>query len=280
MQPPPMAKPPLGVVFDSDMGNNIDAALALALLYGLEGKGECRISGLSVTKSNLKSAAFCDVLARFYKSRPPSVGMADDGQSPEDTPMLAAPLSHGYPNQVHSINDTADPAVSIRNALTAQHPGHCVVVLAGPPTNLLRTLALKGVKDLIASNVRLLAVAGESNAPASLTAEWPSPIVVAPAEIGQKLPYPGASIEKDFAWAPHHPIVDAYRAFQAMPYDAPAPALAAALYAVRTNEGYFQLSAGKPPRLIAGDGQKEGVIAAYTSLISAQPVDRFPRRRT
>jgi hypothetical protein len=275
-----MAKPPLGVVFDSDMGNDVDAALALALLYGLEGKGECRISGLSVTKSNLKSAAYCDVLARFYKSRPPSVGMADDGQSPDDTPMLTAPLSHGYPNQIHSINDTADPAVSIRNALTAQHPGNCVVILAGPPTNLLRALALSGMKDLIAGNVRLLAVAGESNAPARLTAEWPSPIVVAPGEIGKELPYPGSSIEKDFAWAPRHPVVDAYRAYKTMPFDAPAPALAASLYAVRPHEDYFQLSDGKPPCLTAGAGQRERVVLAYTSLISAQPVDRFPRRRT
>ena len=52
----------------------------------------------------------------------------------------------------------------------------------------------------------------------------------------------GASIEKDFAWSPAHPVVDAYRAFKPMPYDAPAPALAAVLYAVHPDDGYFKLS--------------------------------------
>ena len=60
--------------------------------------------------------------------------------------------------------------------------------------------------------------------------------------MGDALPYPGASIEKDFAWAPAHPVVDAYRALKPMPYDAPAAALAAVLYAVHPDDGYFKLS--------------------------------------
>ncbi len=275
-----MGPPPLGVVFDSDIGDRIDAALALALLYGLENKSECRIAGVSVTKSNVKAAAFCDVLARFYKSRPPAVGMADNGWMPADTAMLTAPLSHDYPRQVEKLTDTADPSASIRNALTAQHDHHCVVVLAGPPTNLLSALALSGVKDLVASKVKLLAIAGEANALEKLVSEWPSPIVIASDEVGRALPFPGASIEKDFAWAKEHPIVDAYRAFKPMPYDAPAPALAAALYAVRSKENYFKVTGSKPQRLVVDSEQKDRVLLAYTELISAEPVDRFPRRRT
>src|ERR1700688_656042 len=59
-------KPSLGVVFDSDMGSGIDDALALAMLYGYEGKNEARVISISVTNSNLQAAAFCDVVARFY----------------------------------------------------------------------------------------------------------------------------------------------------------------------------------------------------------------------
>ena len=75
-----------------------------------------------------------------------------------------------------------------------------------------------------------------------LFAEWPTPIVAVGSEVGDALPYPGASIEKDFAWSPAHPVVDAYRAFKPMPYDAPASALAAVLYAVHPEDGYFTLS--------------------------------------
>ena len=78
-------------------------------------------------------------------------------------------------------------------------------------------------------------------------AEWPTPLVAVGAEVGAALPYPGASIEKDFAWSPAHPVVDAYRAFKPMPYDAPASALAAVLYAAHPEDGLFTLS---PPGTI------------------------------
>jgi len=84
-------------VFDSDLGNGVDAALALALLYGLEGKGEARLVSNSTTRSNLTSAAFADVLARFYAGPPPAagargferemppIGMAETGSLSGDT---------------------------------------------------------------------------------------------------------------------------------------------------------------------------------------------------
>jgi len=42
-------KPSVGVIFDADLGNTIDDALALALLYGLQGKNESRVVSVSVT---------------------------------------------------------------------------------------------------------------------------------------------------------------------------------------------------------------------------------------
>src|ERR1039458_476426 len=75
-----------------------------------------------------------------------------------------------------------------------------------------------------------------------LFAEWPTAIALAPAELGDALPFPGASIDKDFAWSEAHPLEAAYRAYRPMPYDAPALAMAAALYAVRPQETYLKLS--------------------------------------
>ncbi len=56
----------VGILFDTGLGNRIDEALAMALLYGLDGKGEARVIALSVSKPNLKAAAFCEAIARFY----------------------------------------------------------------------------------------------------------------------------------------------------------------------------------------------------------------------
>ena len=311
-------KPPVGIIFDSDMGNDIGAALALALLYGLDGKNEARVVSLSVTKPNLKSAALCDAIGRFYAGpvsgafgglgRTLPIGMAADAKMSEDTPMLTQTLARqnpeGEPLYAHSINklnDTADPAPLIRNALTAQHDQNAIVVIAGPATNMVRALSLPGVKDLAARKLRHIAFAGgvpeDIAAARKLFAESPVSIVVAGPELGAALPYPGSSIEKDFAWSPAHPIADAYRAFHAMPYDAPAPAMAAVLYSIRPKENYFKLSEpgtvtvlddgsmkfapsaeGKHVQLIYDPEQKERVLKTYTEIASAKPVVK-PRFR-
>ena len=273
----------LGVVYDCDMGETIDTALALALLYGIQGKNEARVISLSVSKPNLKAAACCDAIARFYGGEPGpftpplSVGMAESGPAPGDTPLLAA-VTAKFPGKVQKLNDTADPVALIRNMLTAQTDGNASVVLAGPATNLARLLDLPGAKELIAQKVKLLAIAEarldrDAAAAKRVKADWPTPIVTAGAELGEALPFPGASIEKDFAWSTAHPVVEAYRAYRTMPYDAPSCAMAAALYAARPQEKYFAVEKG---RLVLDAAQKDRIVQAYVELASAKPV---PRRR-
>ena len=61
----PVEIPPIGVIFDCDMAG-IDDVLALALLYGLDGKREARVASLSLSNPSVPAAAFCDAVARFY----------------------------------------------------------------------------------------------------------------------------------------------------------------------------------------------------------------------
>ena len=70
MQFQPQGKPSVGIVFDADFGNTIDDALALAMLYGFQGKNEARVLSVSTTKSSLNAAIFADVLVRFYTGEP------------------------------------------------------------------------------------------------------------------------------------------------------------------------------------------------------------------
>jgi inosine-uridine nucleoside N-ribohydrolase len=80
--------------------------------------------------------------------------------------------------------------------------------------------------------------------------QWPGEIVASGYEIGDAMKFPAARIEKDFAWAADHPVVDAYRAYMKMPYDRQTWDLTAVLYAVRPGGGYFDLS---PPGRITAD---------------------------
>ncbi len=307
-------KPPMGVVFDSDMGTAIDSALALAMLYGLQGKNTLRLVSISVNNPNLEAAEFCDVITRFYLGEPGGffaptpIGLALAARMVPDAPMVAAPLARrnaeGKPQYscgISKLNDTADPIAQIRNALTAQFDQNAVVVLKGPATNLAGVLDLPGARDLIARKAKFLCAADFGrNVPAArkLLAAWPTPIVYAGPEVGDALPFPGASIEKDFAWSPAHPIVDAYRAYKPMPYDAPSYAMTAVLHAARPTEPDFQLSGpgtlavaddgrirftpgpeGKHRQLVLDPAQKDKIIQLYIELASAKPAGRPARFR-
>jgi len=324
MQFQPQGKPPVGIVYDADLVNRIDDVLALASLYGFQGKGESRVISVSTTKSSLNAAVFGDILVRFYTGDPGPFGGGPTpigltlGKASPDTPMMTAVLTkmadEGKPAYVRSIkqmNDTADPLAMFRNALSAQFDANAIVFLSGPATNLAKALELPDIKPLIKAKVRYLVVAlGNFGSGAAdpriladvasakkVFAEWPTAVVAAGSEIGEGLTFPGSSLEKEFTWAPAIPVVDAYRAAKAMPYDAPGTSLAAALYAVRPKEGYFKVSdagtisvqedgrtkfavgAGKHQYLIADAEQREKIMQVFVETASTRPVPRAPRFR-
>ncbi|HWB85406.1 MAG TPA: nucleoside hydrolase [Bryobacteraceae bacterium] len=329
MQFPGQAKPAVGIVYDTAIDNRIEDVLALALLYGLDGKNEARVVSISVANSSLQAAQFCDAVSRFYAGEVNSgfggagrtlpLGLADFSKVSTISPMITAPLAKKtadgkpvYPTVIEKLNDTAEVPALIRNAFTAQYDGNCIVVLTGPATDAVKVLDVFGAKQDIVQKVRYLVWAGgafpdgkpefnvETDIPAArrLFAEWPTPIVCVGSEVGEGLPYPGSSIESDFTWTQNHPIVDAYRAFKPMPYDAPTSPLAALLYAVRIKENYFKLSdpgtisvlddgrtkltpseQGKQRYLILDPAQKDRIIKAYVELVSAKPAPPKPRFR-
>jgi hypothetical protein len=326
------ARPPVGIAFDGDLGNRIDAMLAVAMLNGFTAKAEARRISLSVSRPSLVSAQLADVLSSFYRPPPIArgggvgaitegmIGMPDGRAAAADPPaalgaVLSKKTAEGtalYTSAITGLINTAESAVLIRNLLLAQHDGNAAIVLAGPATGVVRLLGLYRSGPQITAKCRQLVVAAGSfpagppeatitsdvAAARKLFAEWPTPIVAVGAEVGDALPYPGASIEKDFAWSPAHPVVDAYRALKPMPYDAPAPALAALLHAVHPDDNYFKLSDpgtisvlddgrtrftpgadGKHRYLIVDPAQKERVTTLYSAMVSAAPAPRPSRGR-
>ncbi|MBM3802155.1 MAG: hypothetical protein FJW26_07555 [Acidimicrobiia bacterium] len=321
MQEP--VKPPVGIVFDADIGNRIDSTLALALLCGFASRSEVRVVSVSVSNANLQAAAFCEAVGNYYAGslssefegfgRALPVGLASNSATTQESSQLRLPLSRVseegnplYKYSIRKLNDTAEPRAVIRNALTAQHDQNCIVVLAGPATNLASVLGLPGAAGLIAKKVRFLSLAAgiyphgapetsiQADIPAArkLFAEWPASIVACGYEVGGKVLFPASSIEHDFSGSPHHPIVDAYRAHHSMPYDAPSWAMAAVLHAVRPAD-YFGLSqpgtisvqndgstrfsaspAGRHRFLLLDPSRVSHIVKAYTTIASAHPRGR------
>jgi len=278
----PARAEPVHIVFDTDVGNDIDDALALALLHALADRGECDIIAVTITKDNRYSAPFVDIVDTFYGRGEIPVGVCRSGITPEDgsyTKAVATAADDGRPRYGHDLADGADApgAVAVlRRALAAQPDGSVAAVQVGFSTNLANLLdspaddysPLDGM-ELVRRKVRLLSIMagvftsnpgdqaiGEYNVVNHLPAArklfdtWPTDIVASGWEIGVALPYPAVSIERDYGYVPHHPIAEAYRAYQRMPYDRPTWDPTSALYAVRPDRGYFELS---PPGRIVVD---------------------------
>ena len=247
------------------------------------------------------------------------IGMPEGSAGSDDgaalAPLLTKASAEGtplYTSAIAGLVNTAESGILIRNLLLAQHDGNAAIVLAGPATGLVRILGLYRSGPQVTAKCKVLVVAAgafpagppeasvkaDVAAARKLFAEWPTPIVAVGSEVGAALPYPGASIEKDFTWAPVHPLVDAYRTFKPMPYDAPASALAAVLYAVHPDEDYFKLSDpgtisvlddgstrfapgadGKHRHLIVDPAQKDRIVSVYTAMVSAPPAPRPGRGR-
>jgi hypothetical protein len=307
-------KQPLGVIYNTSM-NRPDAALALAELYGFEGKRESKMGAVCVNGAGLNTAIFCDMVYRFYTLGPARnanqslpVGLASVDPLPPDAQMVKSALERknekGQPQYAHNVSKLSDTSLAeavLRNGVIFN--AEAVVVLSAPATYLAKSLDLVGSKDIYKARVKRLVVV-DSGAPQvdipairKVLSDWPTPVFFVSREVGEALPFPGASIEKDFAWATAHPVVDAYRAYKAMPYDAPSYDLAAAHYAVHPDSGFFQLSeagtvsigddgrmkfsmgGGNVRSLVVDSSKKSRIIQAFVEIASAKPVEPQQRFR-
>ena len=198
-----------------------------------------------------------------------------------------------------------------RKVLSEAEDGSVTVVSVGFSTNLARLLEseadefspLSG-RELAARKVKMLyTMAGniadtthhEYNVVIDIPsaqkvfAEWPTPVITSPFELGAQIKYPASSIENDFGWAGPHPAVEAYKAYMQMPYDRETWDLTAVLAAVEGGPEYFTVS---PQGTITvtdsgatvfeeGDGnraylsvtpeQAENIKARIVSLITSEP---------
>jgi inosine-uridine nucleoside N-ribohydrolase len=298
------AAEPVRLIFDTDIGNDVDDALALAMIHRMESLGEARLLAVTITKDCHFAGPYIDLVNTFYGRPGIPIGVIPQGTPPgKDSPMIQGPVESGfYPHKLKDQRDAPDAVALLRRVLRGEKDHSVVIVQVGFSSNLARLLRTD--RALIERKVRLLAVmAGafptggkEFNvysdvaSAKELFAGWPTPIVASGFEVGLSILYPASSIEHDYSYVPHHPIADAYRLYMKMPYDRPTWDLTATLYALRPDAGYFGLSApgtisvdddaithftespaGKHRYLTVTPEQRRKILAAEIELASAPP---------
>ena len=256
---PASAAPPLHVIFDTDMGNDVDDALALAMLHAFASRGEVKLLAVTVSKDNPWAAEYVRLVDEYYGRGTIPVGIVHDGKTKDDG-LYVRQVSelHGRQPDKAAVQDAVE---LLRKTLAGESDAAVTVIQVGFSTNLARLLEsapdryskLSGM-ELVKKKVRLLTMmAGNfaetkpeynvmTDIPAAtkLFATWPTDVYVSGYEVGAAILYPAASIENDFPQG--NPVAEAYRLYAKMPYDRPSWDLTTVLYDLRPDRGYFDVS--------------------------------------
>lgn len=289
------------IIFDTDMGNDIDDALALAMLHALTDRGECELIGVTLTNGHQAAVPYVRMVNRFYgrPDLPVGAAIAQWKGGTQDGYMAAAMRAMG----VHDTAGSELATTTLRRLLTNSSE-RVIIVQTGFSTNLAALLASPGGPALIQEKVALVvAMAGNFveatpeynvhiDVPSAKTVfeQWPGPIVFSGFEIGRDLLYPAVAIARDFSYAHPHPIAESYRAYKKMPYDRPTWDLTAVLEAVRpgryfgnSEKGKVSVEANGITRFTAGSGDrtylrldpaKRAETLEVLTLLSSEPPAR------
>lgn len=263
----------VNIIFDTDMGNDIDDALALDMLYKYMDAGKVNLLAIPVNKEGLAAPEFIDVMGTWYGYPDIPVGIIRDGadcgadSTSYTRRVLDMKVEDGSPLFARSHGSYGDYPESVdlyRKVLSEAQDGSVTIVSVGFSTNLARLLdsqadeysPLSG-RELVDRKVKMLYTMAGNMADTTFTeynvvidipsaqkvfAEWPTPVVTSPFELGAQIKYPATSIENDFGWADSHPVVEAYRSYMQMPYDRETWDLTAVMAAVEGGPEYFTVS--------------------------------------
>ena len=264
---------PVKIIFDTDIGNDVDDVLALSVLHALQTRGVCELLGVTITKPDELAGPFVDAMNAFYGRPGIPIGFTHAALTNKPSKFLAlANAQDGglprYPHKLERSSDAPEATGLLRSILSRQPDNSVILVQVGWFSNLAALLDTPGDtsspltgRELIKQKVRLLSVmAGEfqvvgnrkrslefnviNDLPSAkkLAREWPTPIVWSGFEIGVAAPYPAVSIERDYGYVAHHPAAEAYRLYLPPPHNRPTWDLTSVLYAVFPDRGYFELS--------------------------------------
>lgn len=267
------AAEPVKLIFDTDIGNDVDDTLALGMIHSLQSRGLCELLAVTITKDHADAAPYVDAINTFYGRPDIPIGVVQGGKTPEKSKYL--PLAHvedggklRYPHDRKAGQEIPSAVFLLRKLLNEQPDQSVVIVQVGFSTNLARLLESKADvysdldgPDLVQKKVKLLSVmAGafrpidgnpryceynvviDKSSAKQLAQQWPTDIIFSGFEIGIAAPYPAESILQDYGYVNHHPLAESYVLYEPPPHNRPTWDLTSVLYAVLPDRGYFELS--------------------------------------
>jgi inosine-uridine nucleoside N-ribohydrolase len=257
---------PVGLIFDTDFGGDVDDAGALGMLNAFVDNHEVKLLALMASNPGTKWAAGgMDAINTYYGHDKVALGVRDrdsHGERMDNVSTYAEDLATSFPNDTRDGANLPD-ATDLYRKILSRKPNHSVtVVVVGSQSNLQNLLnsgpdrysKLSGT-ELVARKVTQLVVMGSTclepqswaewnialdpPAAAQVAEQWPSPIIYSGFEVGDTI-FTGHRL---FSETPeYNPVRRAYRDYVGEGNDRNSWDITAAYYAVRGGNGLFGLS--------------------------------------
>jgi inosine-uridine nucleoside N-ribohydrolase len=133
---PPPKGPPVRIIFDTDIGNDVDDVLALSMLHALQTRGECKLLGVTVTKPDELAGPFVSVMNTFYGRPNIPIGCI---RSPLDKePSKFLPLAEAkdggklrFPHSLKRSSDAPQSSDLLRRILSREADDSVILVQVG-----------------------------------------------------------------------------------------------------------------------------------------------------
>lgn len=135
---------PVKVIFDTDMGNDIDDALALDMLYKYADEGRITLLGITSNKEeHPASVEYIDILNTFYGYPDIPVGRIREGANCDRENSFVAQTSRDgdYKRTISDYDALPESAELLRRLLASQGDGEVTLIAVGFSTNLQRLMA-------------------------------------------------------------------------------------------------------------------------------------------
>lgn len=185
------------LIFDTDMGNDVDDALALAMVHALQSRGEVELIAVTISKDHEETAPYVDAINTFYGRGNIPIGIVKGGVTPEKSRFTAVTQArvkrervkrervkrekvkkeqlndpYVYPHDLTLGEPVRDANAVLREVLAAQPDKSVVIAQVGFSTNLSRLLTsgpdthspLNGV-SLVRKKVKLISIMAGAFAP-------------------------------------------------------------------------------------------------------------------
>ncbi|MBQ9138313.1 MAG: nucleoside hydrolase [Alistipes sp.] len=289
-----VAAEPVKIIFDTDMGNDVDDVVALDMLYKYMDEGTIDLLGILSSKREVGSIKFIDAMNTLYGYPNIPIGIVktypEESYLCEDKRLNYADYTVDTYNYKHTITDwdsVEDGYKLLRRLLSKQPDKSVVLVMVGFSTNLDRMLTsaaddyspLDG-KALLAQKVeKVVIMAGNFHekkkeynvykdhfAAVRFYAECPVPMYFSDYALGKSTLYPYQTVYQGFKYAENHPLVVSFEYYAQMPYNRPLWDPTAVLFAAEGHKGYASLS-------------KRGYVTVDQKSITDFTVDKASNRQ-